>query len=72
MYLALQVALAAQDYAEEHKLIAREFLGELIVWCFGMIRYMPLKGMKRKTNVEAYIWEIRRIEGMGKDPFRLP
>ncbi len=25
---------------------------------FGMVRYMNLQGMKRKTNVEAYIREM--------------
>jgi deoxyribodipyrimidine photo-lyase len=55
-----------------------------ILWCFGLhdrpwqerpifglIRYMSLDGMKRKTDTEAYIREIRHLEETGKDPFRL-
>ena len=45
-----------------------------ILWCFGlhdrpwkeraifgMVRYMSLDGMKRKTNVEAYIRQIGEL-----------
>ncbi len=55
-----------------------------ILWCFGlhdrpwgerpifgMVRYMSLEGMKRKTDVAAYIDEIASLEKTGKDPFRL-
>lgn len=44
-----------------------------ILWCFGlhdrpwrerdvfgMIRYMSLEGMKRKTNVDSYVGEMNR------------
>ncbi len=53
-----------------------------ILWCFGlhdrpwqerpvfgMIRYMSLEGMKRKTNVDAYLREIAWLEQTGTDPF---
>jgi deoxyribodipyrimidine photo-lyase len=56
-----------------------------ILWCFGlhdrpwqersvfgMIRYMGLDGMKRKTGVDAYLREIGHLERTGQDPFRLP
>jgi len=56
-----------------------------ILWClglhdrpwgerpiFGMIRYMGLDGMKRKTGVDAYLREISHLERTGQDPFRLP
>jgi len=55
-----------------------------ILWCFGlhdrpwqerpvfgMIRYMSLDGMKRKTGVDAYLREIAHLEETGIDPFRL-
>lgn len=55
-----------------------------ILWCFGlhdrpwgtrsvfgMLRYMSYEGMKRKTNVEAYLKEIEFLERTGKDPFRV-
>lgn len=55
-----------------------------ILWCFGlhdrpwqerpvfgMIRYMSLDGMKRKTDVSAYLREIDHLERTGQDPFRL-
>lgn len=55
-----------------------------ILWCFGlhdrpwqerpvfgMIRYMGYDGMKRKTNVDAYLREIDHISATGKDPFRI-
>lgn len=55
-----------------------------ILWCFGlhdrpwrerpvfgMIRYMSFDGMKRKTNVDAYLREIATLEQTGRDPFRL-
>ncbi|MBM3785096.1 MAG: deoxyribodipyrimidine photolyase [Acidobacteria bacterium] len=54
-----------------------------VLWCFGLhdrpwgerpvfgtIRYMGYDGMKRKTDVPAYIQEIEYLERMGKDPFR--
>lgn len=47
-----------------------------ILWCFGLhdrpwserpifgsVRYMSLSGMRRKTNVDAYIEEINALEG---------
>jgi deoxyribodipyrimidine photo-lyase len=55
-----------------------------ILWCFGlhdrpwfdrpifgMIRYMSLEGMKRKTNTRAYLEEIAYLERTGKDPHRI-
>lgn len=55
-----------------------------ILWCFGlhdrpwqerpvfgMIRYMSLDGMKRKTSVDAYLREIAHLQSTGCDPFRL-
>ncbi len=52
-----------------------------ILWCFGLhdrpwferpifgtIRYMSLDGMKRKTNMRAYLEEIAYLERTGKDP----
>ncbi len=54
-----------------------------ILWCFGlhdrpwgerpifgMIRYMGLDGMKRKTDVDSYLREISYLELTGKDPFQ--
>ncbi|MBL0161035.1 MAG: deoxyribodipyrimidine photo-lyase [Bryobacterales bacterium] len=56
-----------------------------ILWCFGlhdrpwgerpifgMIRYMGLEGMKRKTGVDAYLREIGHLRITGTDPFRRP
>ncbi|MEO8026303.1 MAG: deoxyribodipyrimidine photo-lyase [Bryobacteraceae bacterium] len=55
-----------------------------VLWCFGlhdrpwterpifgMVRYMGLDGMKRKTHVDAYLREIEFLERTGKDPFRV-
>jgi deoxyribodipyrimidine photo-lyase len=55
-----------------------------ILWCFGLhdrpwserpvfgtVRYMSLDGMKRKTDVGAYLAEISQLERTGQDPFRL-
>jgi deoxyribodipyrimidine photo-lyase len=55
-----------------------------ILWCFGLhdrpwaerpvfgqLRYMSLEGMRRKTDVDAYIKEIAALEKTGKDPFRI-
>lgn len=55
-----------------------------ILWCFGLhdrpwperpvfgtVRSMSFEGMKRKTNVEAYLQEIERLDATGEDPFRL-
>ncbi len=55
-----------------------------ILWCFGlhdrpwgerpvfgMVRFMSLDGMKRKTDVDAYIQEIAELERTGADPFRV-
>jgi len=55
-----------------------------ILWCFGlhdrpwkerpvfgMVRYMSLGGMQRKTRVPAYLDEIRQLELTGEDPYRL-
>ncbi|MBX9600753.1 MAG: deoxyribodipyrimidine photo-lyase [Bryobacteraceae bacterium] len=54
-----------------------------VLWCFGLhdrpwferpvfgvVRYMSLEGMKRKTDVTAYLREIDYLELTGKDPFR--
>jgi deoxyribodipyrimidine photo-lyase len=38
---------------------------------FGQVRYMSYDGMKRKTDIAAYLKEIDYLERMGKDPFRL-
>jgi deoxyribodipyrimidine photo-lyase len=53
-----------------------------ILWClglhdrpwferpiFGVVRYMSLEGMKRKTDVDAYIKEIDFLERTRTDPF---
>jgi deoxyribodipyrimidine photo-lyase len=53
-----------------------------VLWCFGLhdrpwserpvfgqIRYMSLDGMKRKTDVDAYIRQIEYLERTGKDPW---
>jgi deoxyribodipyrimidine photo-lyase len=53
-----------------------------ILWCFGLhdrpwterpvfgqIRWMSYDGMKRKTDVVAYLKEIEYLERTGKDPF---
>lgn len=55
-----------------------------ILWCFGLhdrpwfdrpifglMRYMAFDGMKRKTNINAYIEEIAWLERTGEDPARL-
>jgi deoxyribodipyrimidine photo-lyase len=55
-----------------------------ILWCFGLhdrpwgeravfgqLRYMSLDGMKRKTDTEGYMKEIRYLESTGKDPYRI-
>ena len=55
-----------------------------ILWCFGlhdrpwgerpifgMLRYMGYDGMRRKTNVEAYLREIDHLQRTGRDPFRM-
>ena len=55
-----------------------------ILWCFGLhdrpfverpifgqVRYMSYDGMKRKTDVAAYVREIEQLERDGKDPLRL-
>jgi deoxyribodipyrimidine photo-lyase len=55
-----------------------------ILWCFGLhdrpfaerpvfgkVRYMSLEGMRRKTDVAAYLREIERLERTGEDPLRL-
>jgi deoxyribodipyrimidine photo-lyase len=54
-----------------------------ILWCFGLhdrpwterpifgkLRYMSLEGMKRKTDVRAYIDEIAEMESSGRDPVK--
>jgi deoxyribodipyrimidine photo-lyase len=38
---------------------------------FGQLRYMSYDGMKRKTDVDAYVREIAYLESTGKDPFRI-
>jgi deoxyribodipyrimidine photo-lyase len=55
-----------------------------ILWCFGLhdrpwterpvfgnFRWMSYDGMKRKTNIQAYIDEIGNLEQLGRDPFRI-
>ena len=55
-----------------------------ILWClglhdrpwpersvFGKVRYMSLEGMRRKTDVDAYIRAIEHLERTGDDPLRL-
>ncbi len=55
-----------------------------ILWCFGLhdrpfaerpvfgkVRYMSLEGMRRKTDVAAYVREIEHLERTGEDPLRL-
>jgi deoxyribodipyrimidine photo-lyase len=55
-----------------------------ILWCFGLhdrpwgeravfgqLRYMSLDGMKRKTDTDGYIREIRYLESTGKDLYRI-
>ena len=55
-----------------------------ILWCFGLhdrpwaerpvfgqLRYMSLEGMRRKTDVDAYIKEIAALEKTGEDPCRI-
>jgi deoxyribodipyrimidine photo-lyase len=55
-----------------------------ILWCFGlhdrpwterpifgMTRYMSYEGMKRKTDVAAYLKEISYLERTRQDPFRV-
>ena len=55
-----------------------------ILWCFGlhdrpwterpifgMIRWMSIDGMKRKTDVDSYLREIGYIESTGKDLHRV-
>jgi deoxyribodipyrimidine photo-lyase len=52
-----------------------------ILWCFGLhdrpwperpvfgkMRYMSIEGMRRKTNTQAYINEIRELERTGNIP----
>jgi deoxyribodipyrimidine photo-lyase len=55
-----------------------------ILWCFGLhdrpwterpvfgqIRWMSLDGMKRKTDVDAYLREIGYLEATGRDPLAI-
>ncbi|MCW5982040.1 MAG: deoxyribodipyrimidine photo-lyase [Bryobacteraceae bacterium] len=55
-----------------------------ILWCFGlhdrpwrerpvfgMVRYMSLEGMKRKTDVDAYIRQIESLERTVRDPHHI-
>ncbi len=55
-----------------------------ILWCFGLhdrpwferpifgvMRYMSLDGMKRKTNTNVYMEEIAELERTGADPVRI-
>ncbi|MGI8990444.1 MAG: deoxyribodipyrimidine photo-lyase [Bryobacteraceae bacterium] len=55
-----------------------------ILWCFGLhdrpwgerpifgsLRYMSFEGMKRKTDIGAYMEEIAEIEKTGKDRYRI-
>ena len=51
-----------------------------ILWCFGLhdrpwverpifgqVRWMSFEGMKKKTNIDAYIREIEYLERTGKE-----
>lgn len=51
-----------------------------VLWCFGLhdrpwteravfgkVRYMSFEGMRRKTNVDAYIREVEHLERTGQD-----
>jgi deoxyribodipyrimidine photo-lyase len=38
---------------------------------FGQLRYMSYEGMKRRTDIDAYIQEIAYLETTGRDPFRI-
>lgn len=38
---------------------------------FGMVRYLSLDGMKRKTDVPAYVAQIAELERTGRDPARV-
>ena len=55
-----------------------------VLWCFGLhdrpwgerpifgtVRYLSLDGMRRKTDVDAYIQEISTMELSGRDPVHL-
>jgi deoxyribodipyrimidine photo-lyase len=55
-----------------------------VLWCFGLhdrpwterpifgqIRYMSFDGMKRKTNIDAYIREIDHLQRTGQDLSRI-
>jgi len=55
-----------------------------VLWCFGLhdrpwaerpvfgqLRYMSYEGMKRKTDIRAYMQEIEYLERTGKDPVSL-
>ena len=55
-----------------------------ILWCFGLhdrpwverpvfgqLRYMSFDGMKRKTDINAYVREIALLELNGQDPYRI-
>ncbi len=55
-----------------------------ILWCFGLhdrpwgkrpvfgtVRYMSLDGMKRETDIDAYIRGIDRLQRTGRDPDRI-
>ncbi len=52
-----------------------------VLWCFGLhdrpwgqrpifgsLRYLSFEGMKRKTDINAYMTEIAELERTGKDP----
>jgi deoxyribodipyrimidine photo-lyase len=54
-----------------------------ILWCFGLhdrpwferpifgqLRYMSLEGMRRKTDVDAYIKEVALLERTGREAFQ--
>jgi deoxyribodipyrimidine photo-lyase len=56
-----------------------------ILWCFGlhdrpwkerpvfgMVRFMSGDGMRRKTNMQAYLKEIEDLERTAKEPHRAP
>lgn len=56
-----------------------------VLWCFGLhdrpwferpvfgtMRYMSFEGMKRKTNIRAYMEEIAELERTGADPLAVP
>ncbi len=63
---------ARSEYLHEYPLVlrtARPAMGHRPI--FGSLRYMSFDGMKRKTNIQAYMDEIAEMERTGKDRFRI-